>query len=280
MLGALAEADWISPEAARELDDAYRFLRVIEHRMQMVADEQTHVLPDDEAAFDSLARFSGFADAGAASKRSCARPSNCVQGHYAALFEDADDLGTEAGSLVFTGGEDDPETLETLDRHGLPAGKRDRRDGPRLAFRPLCGDAQRPRPRASDRDHAGAAGRARRDRRCRPGLHRIRPFPAGLPAGVQLFSLLKANPSLLDLIATILGTAPRLAEELSRRPKVLDAVLDPGFFGAPPKAEEIASLAGCGDSAGNDRSRRRSTACGSSARNRCSASASASCPRP
>ena len=57
-------------------------------------------------------------------------------------------------------------------------------------------------------------------------------FLAGLPAGVQLFSLLKANPRLLDLIATILGTAPRLAEQLSRRPKVLDAVLDPGFFDA------------------------------------------------
>ena len=55
-------------------------------------------------------------------------------------------------------------------------------------------------------------------------------FLGGLPAGVQLFSLLKANPRLLDLLATILGSAPRLAEQLSRRPKVLDAVLDPGFF--------------------------------------------------
>ena len=44
-------------------------------------------------------------------------------------------------------------------------------------------------------------------------------FLAGLPAGVQLFSLLKANPRLLALIATILGAAPRLAEQLSRRPE-------------------------------------------------------------
>ncbi len=67
-------------------------------------------------------------------------------------------------------------------------------------------------------------------------------FLAGLPAGVQLFSLLKSNPDLLDRIGTILGTAPRLAQELSHRPKVLDAVLDPGFFGALPKATEIAGM--------------------------------------
>src|SRR5438046_3119932 len=60
-------------------------------------------------------------------------------------------------------------------------------------------------------------------------------FLMGLPTGVQMFSLLRSNPDLLDLIATILGTAPRLAAELSHRPKVLDVVLDPGFFGPLPK---------------------------------------------
>ncbi|MEQ1525109.1 MAG: DUF294 nucleotidyltransferase-like domain-containing protein, partial [Aestuariivirga sp.] len=67
-------------------------------------------------------------------------------------------------------------------------------------------------------------------------------FIAGLPAGVQLFSMLKANLNLLDLIATILGTAPRLAEQLSARPRVLDAVLDPGFFDALPRASEIHAM--------------------------------------
>ena len=65
-------------------------------------------------------------------------------------------------------------------------------------------------------------------------------FMARLPAGVQLFSMLRANPHLLHLLATILGTAPRLAEQLSRRPKVFDAVLDPGFFDHLPDRDEIA----------------------------------------
>jgi glutamate-ammonia-ligase adenylyltransferase len=66
-------------------------------------------------------------------------------------------------------------------------------------------------------------------------------FMTGLSAGVQIFSLIKANPNLLDLIATILGTAPRLAEQLSYRPKVLDAVLDPAFLGPLPSHRELAA---------------------------------------
>jgi glutamate-ammonia-ligase adenylyltransferase len=67
-----------------------------------------------------------------------------------------------------------------------------------------------------------------------------------MPAGLQLFSLLAANPSLLRLVADIMGTAPRLAKIIGRRPKLLDAVLDPGFFGvvpSPAKLKEIVASA-------------------------------------
>ena len=62
MLDALADAQWITHEAAAELTSAYRFLRAIEHRVQMVNDEQTHTLPSEDPAFESMARFCGFAD--------------------------------------------------------------------------------------------------------------------------------------------------------------------------------------------------------------------------
>ena len=67
-------------------------------------------------------------------------------------------------------------------------------------------------------------------------------FLSELPSGVQLFSLLKQNPSLLELIAAIMGTAPRLARILSKRRRVLDAVLDPGFFGSLPDRGELDAL--------------------------------------
>jgi len=57
-------------------------------------------------------------------------------------------------------------------------------------------------------------------------------FLSQVPSGVQLFSLLKQKPALLELIAAIMGTAPRLARILGKRRRVLDAVLDPGFFGS------------------------------------------------
>jgi glutamate-ammonia-ligase adenylyltransferase len=241
MLDALAEAKWIAPDAADGLKTAYRFMRTIEHRIQMVNDEQTHTLPQDAEAFESLARLSGFASPQDFEEK-LRQTFELVQGHYSALFESAGELGTDTGSLVFTGGEDDPETIETLARMGFKgpsevsatirgwhfgryAATRSGKSKERLTeLMPILLSAL---ARSGDADSAFLA---------------FDKFIAGLPAGVQLFSMLKASPNLLDLIATILGTAPRLAEQLSARPRVLDAVLDPGFFGALPRADEVRNM--------------------------------------
>jgi len=55
-------------------------------------------------------------------------------------------------------------------------------------------------------------------------------FLAGLPAGVQLFSLFKANPHLIDLLVEICGSAPGLAHYLSRNSQVFDGVISGAFF--------------------------------------------------
>jgi glutamate-ammonia-ligase adenylyltransferase len=241
MLDALAEAKWISQGTADELKKAYRFMRRIEHRIQMVNDEQTHVLPQDEQAFESLARLSGF-ESPKEFEAKLRQTFQLVQRHYSALFESAGELGTDTGSLVFTGGEDDPETIETLERMGfkraseISATIRGWHFGRYAATRSgkskellteLMPQLLSALARSGEADLAFLA---------------FDKFIAGLPAGVQLFSMLKANPNLLDLIATILGTAPRLAEQLSARPRVLDAVLDPGFFDALPRTSEVQAM--------------------------------------
>ena len=251
MLDALAAAHWIAPEAAHELKEAYGFLRMVENRIQMTADQQTHELPGDEEAFAVLARFCGFQSADDFDRRLRAT-FETVQGHYVALFEDTPELAADSGNLVFTGGEDDPETIATLTRMG---------------FR------QASEVSATIRGWHFGRYPSTRSARARERLTEIMPalikalaaaadpdqaflafdrFLRGLPTGVQLFSLLRANPHLLQLVATILGTAPRLAEELSNHPKVLDAVLDPGFFDAMPDTGEMraavaAALAGASD---------------------------------
>ena len=66
-------------------------------------------------------------------------------------------------------------------------------------------------------------------------------FLAGLHGGGRLFSLLRQNPDLIALIALVLGTAPRLADGLAQFPDVMDAVIDPSFFGALPEDAELAA---------------------------------------
>jgi glutamate-ammonia-ligase adenylyltransferase len=58
-------------------------------------------------------------------------------------------------------------------------------------------------------------------------------FVSRLPAGVQLFSLFLANPHLLQLVAAVMGSAPRLAENLARTPAMLDVLLDRRFVSSP-----------------------------------------------
>lgn len=243
MLDALAAAGWIAPDTARDLKRCYALLRSFEHRSQMQDDRQTHLVPQEAAAFERYARFCGFED-GLRMREALREVLETVRLHSARLFEKADDLGAEQGALVFTGGEDDPETIMTLERLGFRqasevsatirgwhfgryAATRDRRA--REALTELMPRLLTALARAGDGDRAFLAF----DR-----------FLKGLPAGVQLFAMLRAQPGLLDLLTQIMGTAPRLAEGLGRQPRVLEAVLDRAFFGQLPDPAALrASLA-------------------------------------
>ena len=168
-----------------------------------------------------------------------------VEDHYADLFEEAPPLGGP-GNLVFTGIDDDPETVATIGRLGFA-------DGASVS-------------KVIRGWHHGRY-RAMRSTRARELLTEITPklleslartthpdiafarfddFLGHLPAGVQLFSLLYANPGLLDLIAEIMGGAPRLADHLSRHAYLLEAVLARGFFDAlpPPEATQRGTRGG------------------------------------
>jgi glutamate-ammonia-ligase adenylyltransferase len=235
-LARLAERGWIKAAVAGELEQAYLFLRRIEHRVQMVADEQTHELPEDAGALASFARFCGYGDLESFSRDLVARLET-VQRHYAALFEDMPELTAGGVNMVFAGEEDDPATIEALAgmgysqpsqviatvrgwHHGRYPAVRSARARERLTeVQPLLVAALAD---TADPDRAFASF----DR-----------FLAELPAGVQLFALLRANPGLLRLVADIMGTAPRLARILSRRRRLLDAVLDPRTLATPSAAQ-------------------------------------------
>ena len=235
MLAALVTEQWITADARDELIACYNFLRMIEHRLQMRLDEQTQRLPQDDSELESFARFAGFRDTEAFSHE-LTRVAQTVQKHYARLFEEAETLASDIGSLVFTGTTDDPETVLTLEKMGY-------RD-PSMVIETIRGWHFGRRP-------AVVSARAREV------LTELVPLllqafgktadPDGaivafdralgaMPGSVELFSILKSNQKLLTLFADILGTAPRLAEIASTHPHVLDTVIDPYFVAG--KADE------------------------------------------
>ena len=240
-LAKLVERNWIKSEVADDLAAAYLFLRRLEHRVQMVADEQTHELPEDPDALLRLARFAGFENLETFTETVSGILAQ-VQKHYAVLFEGMPELTSSGANMVFAGEDDDPGTVQALAamgysqpsqviavvrgwHHGRYPAVRSPKARERLTeVQPLLISELAD---TADPDQAFASF----DR-----------FLSELPSGVQLFSLLRANPGLLKLVADIMGTAPRLARILSRRRRLLDAVLDPRTFGALPAAADLDRL--------------------------------------
>ena len=238
-LRRLASTGRIYPATAAELIDNYRFLRRLEHRLQMVEDAQTHMLPPDPAGIARIGVFLGYPQTDAF-VADLLRHLSSVERHYAELFEQAPSL-SGPGNLVFTGVEDDAETLRTLSWLGF---------------------AEPATVAALVRSWHHGRLRATRSQRAREILTELVPqllrifgatphpdtallrfdqFLSRLPAGVQLFSLFHANPGLLELVAEIMAGAPRLAEQLAQRPALLDAVLTEGFFAPPPGPNAFAA---------------------------------------
>jgi [glutamine synthetase] adenylyltransferase / [glutamine synthetase]-adenylyl-L-tyrosine phosphorylase len=112
-LDVLASSNWITFEARDELTKAYEFLRRVEHRLQMMADEQTHALPDDVEAVQRFACFFGYENRAAFAKDLLGH-LDVVQGHYGKLFE-GDPTGTEKlPAADYSAGPDDPRLIEHL----------------------------------------------------------------------------------------------------------------------------------------------------------------------
>jgi glutamate-ammonia-ligase adenylyltransferase len=239
MLARLAERGWIGAEASDSLAAQYWFLRRVEHAIQMVADEQTHTLPEDDEGLGRIARMLGFdgAEDFAASFRAALQ---LVENHYAALFETAPQLSAGVGNLVFTGSIDDPDTLQTLAELGFGRPSDIARVIRGWHFgRYRATQSAEARERLTELTPALLAAFGE-TRRADEAIVRFDEFLKGLPAGIQLFSLLQSNPGLLQLVATIMGAAPRLAAIITRRPHVFDGLLDPLLMSELPDRAYLA----------------------------------------
>ncbi len=226
-MDALVQLDRVKSDVAKAMMDAYRFLRTVEHRLQMVDDAQTHSLPETTEGLTKIAGFLGIADTDRF-RRELIHQLSTVAHHYGHLFEESAPLssGNEIeGSLVFTGVENDPETLKTLADMGFG-------DPDFVATRIRAWHHGRYRATRSERSRQilteiapallSSFGQAPEPDEA---FRRFDRFLEGLPAGVQLFSLFQANPPLLEMLADIMGMAPSLARQLGQHPSLFEGVL-------------------------------------------------------
>jgi glutamate-ammonia-ligase adenylyltransferase len=229
-LAALAAAGRIAAEDAILLADAYRIHRTIEHRLQMVDDQQTHSLPRQTAALDNVAALHGLPDGNAL--------LDLLRPHIDAVGRIYDGLEPETPSGVSA----DPSLLENeLRDAGFAdaAAARQRVEGWREGkLRALRTRAALEALEAVLPALLRALGKAPDPN---AALSRFDGLVSRLPSAVNLCRLLEARPALARTLTDILSHAPTLAEALGRRPELLDGLIDATAFETPPATEVLAA---------------------------------------
>jgi glutamate-ammonia-ligase adenylyltransferase len=211
---ALAEKGWIPQAHARDLITLYRAHREVEHRLQMVQDQQIHDMPTTPEGVARIAAFCGQTDPDFRTQLidRLQRTDHLTEGFFApAEVEETPDLSDTARDIV----------------SGWDAYPALRSERAGTIFRRVRPGLLKRLQRAANPDEA---------------LIAFDGFLAGLPAGVQIFSLFEANPQLIDLIVDIAATSPALALYLSRNAGVLDGVLGGSFFAPWPSTNALTAM--------------------------------------
>ena len=232
-LDALAAAGVVETDTAAALGEAYDRLRVIEHRLQMVHDRQTHILPSGEA-LNSVARLDGLAD-GAELVGELQALTERVGAAYDALIGEA-----VHAKLVVPAAPQKPELAERLgdlgfaDPDALAERISDWRDG---RYQCLRSDEALAAFEVLQPKLVTALAEADDPQRA---LTRWENLLAGASSAINLFHLLVARPRLLRQLVGALTLSPMLADELARRPELLDALIDESALELPGTVEAIA----------------------------------------
>ena len=238
-LDALATAGLIASEDAVLLGDAYDRLRAIEHRLQMVSDQQTHSLPEDPQALDAVARLDGLPD-GAALVAELAGITQAVAARYDTLI--AGDAAPARPSAV--SGEALSRQLARLGFAEADAVAARMTGWTSGRLRALRSDAALSAYAAIQPQLLAALAAAPEPDRA---LLRWEQLLTNLPSAVNLFRLLEARPGLLQLLARVLSLAPPLADLLARRADLLDPLIDASAFELPGPVAQLTAMLGAGE---------------------------------
>ncbi|MCR4301170.1 MAG: bifunctional [glutamate--ammonia ligase]-adenylyl-L-tyrosine phosphorylase/[glutamate--ammonia-ligase] adenylyltransferase, partial [Sulfuricaulis sp.] len=236
VLPRMVAAGCMDPGTGDELMQAYVFLRNIEHRLQMVADQQTQQLPSDEAAQRKLAFASGFADVKSLADE-LERQRDNVHRHFAQLFRTEDETTgeheTDKLASVWLGTADSDTAKQILRDSGYAH--------PEVALSLVTGLREGPMVSAFS-----TGARARMDRvvplvleaagksdESQTTLQRLVHLLEAVGRRTVYFSLMAENPQVLTQLVRLGGASPWIAHWIAQHPIVLDELLDPTLYELP-----------------------------------------------
>ena len=233
----LSDAGHIPAAVTDALSVSYRYLRRVEHRLQMVADKQTHSLPKDPAKFETLARFMGYEDGNAFSSE-LTRHLRQVERQYESFFELPREM-TEASASSTLAKRSQGETVKRLGRMGFK--------DPDLAFEIIekwrtgrCPAASDTRALVLLRSLTPAlviamCGTENPDL----AIQRFDGMIDRLTHGYRTFTLFQANLHVMETVAEIMVAAPAIGAILTARPILVEELLDPETDATPPNKETL-----------------------------------------
>ncbi len=228
VLPLLVERQLLPADGEQELVGAYHFLRRLEHRLQYVNDEQTHMLPNGAAEREQIARSMGFPGWSEFSTQ-LEEHRQRVARHFEGIFSDPDE-GTHALAGLWFEQIDGDEALEAVSALGFRQAKEMLE---RLrSFRQSAKYQQLPAPNRERLDMLGprlieaASATKMPDATWQRGLD----FLETVSRRGAYLALLQQYPQTLNKLAEIVGSSAWAATYLTRHPILLDEVLDPRLY--------------------------------------------------
>ncbi len=231
-LNALEKNQKLSAQDNQKLQQAYVYFRTLEHRLQMINDDQTHSMPESEEDLERITRFMGYQKQSDFEKI-LNQHLHTVNELFTNLLKESHQDEEENGpELVFLTGNYRSETLDFISSAGYedPKAIHDIIQVWLLGRYRACRTARARKLLQSFIPDilSNFAKQGNSD----TSFKKFDQFLSRLPSGVQFFSLIKAQPWLLELLSEIIGIAPNLSDQLAKRPLLLDAVLNHDFFEA------------------------------------------------
>ncbi len=231
VLQLLCREELVDCEECRLLTDAYRFLRTVEHRIQVVQEQQTHALPTDQRSLEALARRCGFANH--------AEFSRCLQNHrtlvhgiFRDLFHSADEeelaINPEV-SVIFDPEADADLVKDLLEAKGF--------SNPDAAYESLAllreGDPHKRLTRRDRRSLEKLAPLVLHELLESPNpdqaLNNLEAFLDAIRARSSFFSLLVENRAIIKVLITLFGSSQLLSRIFIQRPELLDTMVSQSY---------------------------------------------------